>query len=585
MVISMAAKRTHAEAVARAASYYRANPHRFVKDFLHIDLKWFQKFLIYAMNNFSMFSFIGSRGLGKSFLIAIYCCVRCVLYPGTQICIASGTRGQAQVVLEKIKTQLLPRSPELREELDGDIKIGSNESIAQFKNTSFIKVVTSGDSARGNRANVLVLDEARMIDKETIDTVLSKFLTTSRQPGYLSNPKYAHLKSRENNRQVYLSSAFYKDHWFYKRVRSFALNMLHPERSWFVCGLPYQLALKEGLFNQEDIYNQILAEDFNELKFQMEMESLFYGDTDGSFYDFETIARNRKIRYPWLPDKVSSLISDDKTFRIPQKQPGEIRILSADIALMSSRKNRNDATAIFINQMLSNNKTGRYVNNIVYTETHEGLHTADQALVVRRLFDEYQCDYLVIDVKGIGLGVADTLLRDIIDAETGDLYPALSCYNDEEWARRCQNPNAPKVIWVVNGSPRFNSDCAVMLREGFNSGKIRLLVNDFDAEKILSEVKGYKSLNPASRVKFELPYINTSLLINELINLQHDNSSGYIRIFEKSGFRKDRYSSLSYNYWVANQLETKAGRRAHNRGVTNEFVFRAPTTKKSMGRR
>ena len=89
-------KYTHKEAVARAASYYRANPHRFVKEFLHIDLRWFQKIIIYAMNEYPAFCMIASRGLGKSFLIAIYCCVRCVLYPGTKICIASGTRGQAK---------------------------------------------------------------------------------------------------------------------------------------------------------------------------------------------------------------------------------------------------------------------------------------------------------------------------------------------------------------------------------------------------------------------------------------------------------------------------------------------------------
>lgn len=92
----VARKYTHKEAVARAASYYRANPHRFVKEFLHIDLRWFQKIIIYAMNEYPAFCMIASRGLGKSFLIAIYCCVRCVLYPGTKICIASGTRGQAK---------------------------------------------------------------------------------------------------------------------------------------------------------------------------------------------------------------------------------------------------------------------------------------------------------------------------------------------------------------------------------------------------------------------------------------------------------------------------------------------------------
>lgn len=201
------AKYTHRQAVARAASYYRANPHRFVKDFLHIDLRWFQKIVIFAMNLNPAFCMIASRGLGKTFLIAIYCCVRCVLYPGTKICIASGTRSQAINVLEKIKTEIVPKSIELKLELLGDIKTGSQEAIAQFKNGSYIKVVTASDSARGNRANVLILDEFRMIDKDTIDTVLTKFLTASRQPGYLSKPEYAHLKNQERNRQVYLSSA------------------------------------------------------------------------------------------------------------------------------------------------------------------------------------------------------------------------------------------------------------------------------------------------------------------------------------------------------------------------------------------
>ena len=51
--------------VAERASFYRANPHRFVKDFLGINLKLFQKILIYAMMVYDMFYFIASRGLGK----------------------------------------------------------------------------------------------------------------------------------------------------------------------------------------------------------------------------------------------------------------------------------------------------------------------------------------------------------------------------------------------------------------------------------------------------------------------------------------------------------------------------------------
>ena len=112
------------------------------------------------MNWSSTTVFIGSRGIGKSFLSAVFCVIRCILYPGTKICIASGTRGQSINVLEKIMLELKPNSPELAAEIDEkETKINGTNAQIVFKNTSYIKVVTASDSARGNRANLLLLDE------------------------------------------------------------------------------------------------------------------------------------------------------------------------------------------------------------------------------------------------------------------------------------------------------------------------------------------------------------------------------------------------------------------------------------------
>ena len=150
-------------------AYYRANPHRFAKDYLHLDLHLFQKILLVMMNVSTTFVFIASRGLGKTFLSAIFCCIRCILYPGTKICIASGTRGQSINVLEKIQTELRPCSPELCNEIDDkQTKINATNAQIVFKNGSFIKVVTASDNARGNRANILLIDEYRMVSKDII---------------------------------------------------------------------------------------------------------------------------------------------------------------------------------------------------------------------------------------------------------------------------------------------------------------------------------------------------------------------------------------------------------------------------------
>lgn len=558
-------------------SYYRANPHRFAKDYLHLDLHLFQKILLVMMNISTTFVFIASRGLGKTFLSAIFCCIRCILYPGTKICIASGTRGQSINVLEKIQTELRPNSPELCNEIDDkQTKINATNAQIVFKNGSFIKVVTASDNARGNRANILLIDEYRMVSKDIIDTILRKFLTNPRLPGYLNNPEYKHLAER--NKTLYLSSAYFKDHWSYTKAEDNCRFMLDDKRKDFVCGFPYQLAICEGLLFAEDVADQMAESDFSEVKWSMEMDALWFGDTEGSFYDFNSISKNRRIKYPMLPNKFADLISNNSKIRIAPKQSGEKRILSADIALMSSKKHNNDATALFINQMLPT-KAGRYTSNIIYSDTFEGLHTEDQALVIRKLYDEFDCDYIALDCTGLGLGVYDALVRDMVDPETGEVYPALSCCNNPEMADRCTVKGADKVIWAIKGSPALNSECAVLLREGFRSGKIRLLVTEYDAETLLSELKGYNSLTPSEKTSLQLPYIYTTLLIDELVKLQHDESGGRVRIFEKAGMRKDRYSSLSYNYYVATQIESKLNRHREVSYSVSPFVFKPPKIK------
>ena len=177
----------------------------------------------------------------------------------------------------------------------------------------------------------------------------------------------------------------------------------------------------------------------------------------------------------------------------------------------------------------------------------------------------------------VGLGVFDCLVRNINDPETGEVYPALSCCNEPTMAERCTVPNAPKVIWAIKANAQLNNDCAILLRDGFRSGRIRLLLNEYDGQTELEGMKGYASLNAQEKVALQMPYINTTLLIDELVKLQHDESNGKVRIYERAGARKDRYSSLSYNYYVATQVEAKAARRDSIESyISKAFIIKAP---------
>ena len=570
------------EGMAIWGSYYRENFDIFVEEYLQLDfLKWFQTMLLVMMNRSRVFLWIAARGMGKSFLIAIFAVARCILYPGTKVVITSGTRGQSINVLEKIQTELMPVSPNLRNEIDmNKTKFSGQDAKVMFKNGSFIKVVTASDNARSNRANILIVDEFRMVKKDTIDTVLKKFLTSRRMPPYreLTEAQRKAEYAKEPNKSCFLSSAYFKDHWSFNKMLDTFKLMLDDSKTDFVCGFPYQLSIQEGLLFPEDVESDMLETDFNEIKWSMEMEAMWFGDEDGAFFDFDSISKNRRIKYAMYPDKLANLLGNSQKVRIPPKQNGEKRILSADVALMSSNKHNNDATAIFINQMLPS-KQGRYTSNIVYGDSCEGLHTEDQALVIRRLYDEFSCDYIVLDCTGLGLGVYDALVRDIVDPDTGEVYPALSCCNDPEMAARCTTKGAEKVIWSIKATPKLNSDCAVLLREGFRSSKIRLLMTEYDADSLLADIKGYSSLSSMEKISLQMPYVHTTLLINELVKLQHEESGGRVRVFERSGMRKDRYSSLSYNYYVALQLESKLGKQRSNNFESDMFLYRPPKVK------
>ena len=148
------------EGMAIWGSYYRENIDIFVKEYLNFDfLKWFQLTLLVMMDRARVFLWIAARGMGKSFLIAIFVVVRCILYPGTKVVITSGTRGQSINVLEKIQTELLTVSQNLRNEIDmSETRFTGQDAKIMFKNTSYIKVVTAADTARSNRANILIRD-------------------------------------------------------------------------------------------------------------------------------------------------------------------------------------------------------------------------------------------------------------------------------------------------------------------------------------------------------------------------------------------------------------------------------------------
>lgn len=286
----------------------------------------------------------------------------------------------------------MPMSPLLCKEIK-KVSIGQNDASIYFQNNSQIKAKTSTDNARGARANIIVCDEYRMIDEFVLNTVIKKFLGNPRQPNYLSKPEYKHLQER--NHEIYMSSAQYQSSWAYRKLQAYVVNFFVDTKKYFVCGLPYQLSIKEGLLSRGQVEDEMSETDFNEMAYQMEMETMWLGDLNGSFFKLDEINSRRKIKKAFLPLKYYS----DK-IRVPEVKPMNKRILSIDVALMgSTKKKKNDASAIFINDLIQSDATS-YQSNFVYAETFEGLTTDQLGLIIMRYYYHYKCTDIVLDTNG-----------------------------------------------------------------------------------------------------------------------------------------------------------------------------------------
>lgn len=537
--------------VAWKAGYYRKNPQRFCTEVLNIPLKWFQKILLWVMMNYNYTMYLAARGQGKTWLTALFCCVRCILFPGTKIVVCAGTLKQANEVLLKIQDDFMKQSPILCSEIE-KCNIGQNDATISFKNGSWIKTRVSTNNARSARANCLIADEFRMIDETIMNTVLRKFLTSPRQPRYLNKPEYKHL--RERNKEIYMSSCWFKSSWAYKKAIGYTRSFFDDKRKYFICGLPYQISIKEGLLLREQLEDEMSEPDYNELQQAMEMECMWFGDTGDSLFKFTDFNKRRKIKNALMPLKFYS-----NTVTVPNVEGAEERILSVDVALMgSTKKKNNDAAALFINDAIQTDNVS-YHSNFIYGETFEGLTTDELGLIVMRWFYHYKCTQLVLDCAGSGIGVYDFIIKDQYDPETGETYKALTSCNNDEMAMRCKVKDALHVVWCVKADAKFNSDVCVGLRNGIQNGRISFLVDEQSAEEFLSDpkkgYKGYPKLTPTDQALLKTPYLQTTLAEYELIKLDSEVKDGKIKVKEQSGMRKDRYSSISYSYWCACQLE------------------------------
>ena len=129
--------------------------------------------------------FIASRGFGKSFLLALYCTLKCIFIPGTKIVVVGAAFRQSKVIFEYMEN-IWRKSSIIRSIFNGNDD-GPRRDVDRCTmryGDSWTIAIPLGDGSkiRGLRAHIIIADEFASISPEVYETVVSGFAAVSADP-------------------------------------------------------------------------------------------------------------------------------------------------------------------------------------------------------------------------------------------------------------------------------------------------------------------------------------------------------------------------------------------------------------------
>jgi hypothetical protein len=554
-------------------TFFRRNPHRFVEMYMGVKLFPYQILWLYLMSISDVFVAICSRAAAKSFLVAVFSIAQCILYPNSEVVIGASTIKQAGLIISE-KVQFLRNQSAMlqREIISVTTNINSYEAL--FANGSKMKVVAANEGGKGNRATFLVLDEFRLLKKEIVDEIFTPFLYV-RQVPFKQLPEFADYPEEEP-RKFSISSAGYKSEWWFKDAISTVKLMVDGKKAGFFC-TDYLISILHKIKTKKQMETE--KEQSDPISFAMEYENVPMGQSGKAYFKSQMFPRS--IKGAFYPLRDDMLTQKKNPYGIP-KLPGEIRVISLDVASRANKMNDNSITVCA--RLIPTHKG--YNRKIVFIESSHGSNIISQALRIKEVYFDFGADYLVLDLQQVGISIFDSMSSISVNPERGIEYPAFtvmeSLYVDEkvrdELRERTLGINASPVVFPISANSKLNSDIAVAFRGALQKKLFDFLATDIDAEDYLIKTnKEFINTDEELAIRAWLlhPYVQTNLLVGECLNLEMSILNGTIKLDEGSGL-KDRYTSVSYlNYFVSTVLDRELLRQGDD--MTDEQAMLAVT--------
>lgn len=391
-------------------------------------------------------------------------------------------------------------------------------------------------------------------DEEPLNEVVLPLMNVSRRlPDNTVNPK------EPNQQTICMTSAGVKTSFAYEKLIDMFENAIIDPYSSFVFGCDYRVPTMHGLLDRTYINKLKMSPSYNEESFAREYMSIWSGSSDESWFNYDKMTKYRKIKNPELR-------------AINRHNPNEFYLLSVDVGRISDQT----VVCIFRVNIIQDKYYATLVNIVVLGRTPETKPFSIQATDLKCLIRDYNPREVVIDTNGLGVGLADEMIRVHYD-ELGNLLPAYGFTNDDVY-KKIQPKDAICILYGIKANGPLNSKIHGNAYSRISSGSCRFLIKEQEAKSALLSTKIGQKMTVEQRVKRLLPHEMTTKLFEEMANLRLKRTGASMDIVLEQinpRFPKDKYSAFAYGLWRIKEIEEEHFKKKRRRSAmgNRKLVF------------
>ena len=481
------------------------------------------------------------RAYSKSFLSVLILLIRGILYPGAKLFSTAGGKEQAATILSDKVRDICNKIPAFNKEIDwrrGQTQESKDYCLYILKNGSTIENLAASERSRGRRMHAGLIEECVGVDQKILQEVIIPTMNVSRKCLDGTTQEEEVL----NQAQLYITTAGYKNTFSYEKLIQLMVRMITKPKEAFIMGGTWRIPVALGLQSKNFITSIQQDPTFNLASFQREYESMWSGTVENAFFDGDKFDRNRILQ---KPEYEYSGRSNQNAYYI----------LGIDVG----RKGCQTCIIVF---KVTPTQNGESIKSVVNIIDLEDMHFEEQAVQIKKAFYRYKAQRVVIDGNGVGLGLVDYMVKQ--QNQDGEVLPDFGVYNDDEKYYKQYRTNICEddAMYIIKANAPINTAAHTIAKSQMESGKIKFLINDIDAKNKLLGTRLGQNMKPEARNEYLKPYVLTSMLRDEMLNLREENE-GVNVILKQANKRipKDKFSALEYGIYYIKQEEDSRRKR------------------------